>query len=181
MDKGVNLYLLLISFFDCTIIAVFSTIYPKKLLCLLVVNFVFHDRGHFRFNELLSDDSSVYEMPGLLYEKAVATLQHHDAITGTCSEKAAQSYVKLIGESIYQCEKLVSDGLVSLLWRDPDSYEETLQFCHGINETVCYVTENEEEVMCRRAASPIIAIASITCTLKLCFQAMLSASYARPA
>ncbi|XP_077531973.1 lysosomal alpha-mannosidase-like isoform X2 [Haemaphysalis longicornis] len=81
------------------------------------------------------------------FKKAVATLQHHDAITGTCSEKAAQSYVKLIGESIYQCEKLVSDGLVSLLWRDPDSYEETLQFCHGINETVCYVTENEEEFL----------------------------------
>lgn len=81
------------------------------------------------------------------FKKAVATIQHHDAITGTCSEKAAQSYIKLIGESIFQCEKLVSDGLLSLLWRNPDSYEEPLQFCHGINETVCYVTENEEKFL----------------------------------
>ncbi|KAL1425013.1 hypothetical protein MTO96_019592 [Rhipicephalus appendiculatus] len=80
-------------------------------------------------------------------ERAVATLQHHDAITGTCSEKAAQGYAKLIGDSIFQCEKVISDGIVSLMWRNPDSYDESLQFCHRLNETICYITENQNKFL----------------------------------
>lgn len=81
------------------------------------------------------------------FKRAVATLQHHDAITGTCSERAAQGYSKLVGDSMFQCEKVISDGIVSLLWRNPDSYDEPLQFCHRLNETICYITENEKKFL----------------------------------
>lgn len=83
----------------------------------------------------------------LKFKRAVATLQHHDAITGTCSKKVAQGYTKLIGDSISQCEKLISDGIVSLMWRNPDSNDELLQFCHKLNETICLIPENENKFL----------------------------------
>ncbi|KAH7982627.1 hypothetical protein HPB52_006179 [Rhipicephalus sanguineus] len=44
-------------------------------------------------------------------------------------------------------QKVISDGLVSLMWRNPDSYDESLQFCHRLNETICYITENENKFL----------------------------------
>ncbi|KAM7305717.1 lysosomal alpha-mannosidase [Ixodes scapularis] len=78
----------------------------------------------------------------LKFKQAVATMQHHDAVTGTSSEKVARDYAKMIGDSIFLCEKVISDGMVSSLWRNPESFDEPLQFCHRLNETVCFMTEN---------------------------------------
>ncbi|EEC17263.1 lysosomal alpha-mannosidase, putative [Ixodes scapularis] len=39
-------------------------------------------------------------------------------------------------------QKVISDGMVSSLWRNPESFDEPLQFCHRLNETVCFMTEN---------------------------------------
>ncbi|XP_064457872.1 lysosomal alpha-mannosidase-like isoform X2 [Ornithodoros turicata] len=78
------------------------------------------------------------------FRRAVATAQHHDAITGTSAEKVAQDYAKLLGNDIIQCEKVISDGLENLMWVNPDSTSVALQFCHRLNETICFLTENED-------------------------------------
>ncbi|CAN7993668.1 unnamed protein product, partial [Ixodes hexagonus] len=81
----------------------------------------------------------------LKFKKAVATMQHHDAISGTSSEKVARDYAKMIGDNIFLCEKVISDGIVGALWRNPDSFDEPLQFCHRLNETICFMSENVDK------------------------------------
>lgn len=80
--------------------------------------------------------------------EAVATLLHHDAITGTSMDDVAKNYTDILSDGIESCERLVSTTLVSLL--DPgilrtDELAKRLGFCHLLNQSDCkHTTANNK-------------------------------------
>lgn len=80
--------------------------------------------------------------------EAVATLQHHDGITGTCSRNAAGDYADMMHQGMKTCEPLISESLTFLLGprgREERGADKLLGFCHRLNESHCPHTESVRE------------------------------------
>ncbi|XP_077547805.1 lysosomal alpha-mannosidase-like [Haemaphysalis longicornis] len=80
--------------------------------------------------------------------EAVATLQHHDAITGTCTQHVAKDYANILYEGIKACERDIAASLVSLL--DPTvpavkEVAEGFHFCHLLNQSDCPPTQRQRK------------------------------------
>ncbi|XP_075730458.1 lysosomal alpha-mannosidase [Rhipicephalus microplus] len=80
--------------------------------------------------------------------EAVATLQHHDGITGTSTDDVAHDYALMLYKGIKECELVIASGLVSMMNPGvPSSMDVAKQmgFCHLLNQSTCPFTENERE------------------------------------
>ncbi|XP_077550620.1 lysosomal alpha-mannosidase-like [Haemaphysalis longicornis] len=80
--------------------------------------------------------------------EAVATMQHHDAITGTSTEDVAKDYAKMLYQGLISAEGLISKSLTSLLdLGGPAARRDAplLHFCHLLNESNCSYTESVRE------------------------------------
>ncbi|XP_037554958.2 lysosomal alpha-mannosidase-like [Dermacentor silvarum] len=80
--------------------------------------------------------------------EAVATVQHHDGVTGTCSYAADLDYTNRMNAGIEQCEGVISASLASLLnlgASDAGANEHQLHFCHRLNMSECQHTETQRE------------------------------------
>ncbi|XP_065303073.1 lysosomal alpha-mannosidase-like isoform X2 [Dermacentor albipictus] len=80
--------------------------------------------------------------------EAVATLQHHDGITGTSTEDVAHDYANILYKGIKRCELVIASGLVSMMNRGATPSTEVahqLGFCHLLNQSDCPLTEREHE------------------------------------
>ncbi|XP_077497608.1 lysosomal alpha-mannosidase-like [Amblyomma americanum] len=79
--------------------------------------------------------------------EAVATLQHHDGITGTCTDDVAQDYANMLYQGIKGCEKVISTSVTSLLnpgAANVDEIGNKLHFCHLLNQSDCEHTKETE-------------------------------------
>ncbi|CAN7938249.1 unnamed protein product, partial [Ixodes hexagonus] len=81
--------------------------------------------------------------------EAVATLQHHDGITGTSTNQVVLDYVDRLMRGITSCEATVGpDALWTLLSRSPEkppAEKGALVFCHLLNISQCEFTESKRE------------------------------------
>ncbi|XP_075526720.1 lysosomal alpha-mannosidase-like [Dermacentor variabilis] len=80
--------------------------------------------------------------------EAVATVQHHDGVTGTCSNTAAGDYTNRLLKGVDQCEGVISTSLASLLNLGASNAavnEHQLHFCHLVNQSECQLTETLRE------------------------------------
>ncbi|XP_077495268.1 lysosomal alpha-mannosidase-like [Amblyomma americanum] len=80
--------------------------------------------------------------------EAVATLLHHDGITGTSTTWVARDYANILYQGIAKCEAVISASLVSLL--DPDAPRgdeaaKLMRFCHLLNQSDCLHTSAENQ------------------------------------
>lgn len=93
--------------------------------------------------------------------EAVATLQHHDGITGTCTDDVAQDYARMLHKGIKGCEKVISASVASLM--DPgaatlNDIGKKLHFCHLLNQSDCqYTNETEFRLIVYNPASVSVA------------------------
>ncbi|XP_049275809.1 lysosomal alpha-mannosidase [Rhipicephalus sanguineus] len=81
--------------------------------------------------------------------EAVATLQHHDGITGTSTDDVAHDYALILYKGIKECELVIASGLASMMDPgDPSSMGVAKQmgFCHLLNQSCCSFTENKQQV-----------------------------------
>nr|XP_054924725.1 lysosomal alpha-mannosidase-like [Dermacentor andersoni] len=80
--------------------------------------------------------------------EAVATVQHHDGITGTSTEDVAHDYANILYQGIKRCELVIASGLVSMMNPGATPSIEVahqLGFCHLLNQSDCPLTEREHE------------------------------------
>ncbi|XP_077497607.1 lysosomal alpha-mannosidase-like [Amblyomma americanum] len=80
--------------------------------------------------------------------EAVATLQHHDGITGTCSETVAKDYANRLYQGIQECERVISASVLSLMNSGNAEFfdhSDRLRFCHLLNQSDCYPTLIEKQ------------------------------------
>ncbi|XP_064486657.1 lysosomal alpha-mannosidase-like isoform X2 [Ornithodoros turicata] len=79
-------------------------------------------------------------------QEAVATAQHHDAITGTSTDLVALDYIARLTKGIDQCEVAMKASLSFLLSSsktNPNPIPFT--FCHNLNISQCRFTEKNRE------------------------------------
>ena len=72
----------------------------------------------------------------------MGVLQHHDAVSGTAKQHVTFDYVERLAKGIAECDKVVAQGLQSLLSKTSTDHPPKAQFCHLLNITQCQVTEN---------------------------------------
>ncbi|XP_064486653.1 lysosomal alpha-mannosidase-like isoform X2 [Ornithodoros turicata] len=77
-------------------------------------------------------------------KEAVATLQHHDAITGTSKSAVVQDYALLLSKGIADCQELISDAIMLMMYPEDKEPRQTLQFCHSLNMSHCRVSEEKD-------------------------------------
>ncbi|XP_006898920.1 PREDICTED: lysosomal alpha-mannosidase-like [Elephantulus edwardii] len=64
--------------------------------------------------------------------EAMAVLQHHDAVTGTCTQFVADDYARQLAEGWEICEVVLSNALTQL-----SGSKENFTFCQKLNISVC--------------------------------------------
>ncbi|XP_064486663.1 lysosomal alpha-mannosidase-like [Ornithodoros turicata] len=79
-------------------------------------------------------------------KEAVATLQHHDGITGTCTDTVAQDYMSILMNGIQECEFAMKNSISFLLRLNKSSPNAIpFTFCHNLNISQCPFTEKNKE------------------------------------
>ncbi|XP_057565725.1 lysosomal alpha-mannosidase [Hippopotamus amphibius kiboko] len=71
--------------------------------------------------------------------EAMAVLQHHDAVSGTCRQHVANDYARQLAEAWSPCEVLMSNALAQLSGSKKD-----FVFCRKLNISVCPLTQTAE-------------------------------------
>jgi lysosomal alpha-mannosidase len=75
----------------------------------------------------------------------LAILQHHDAITGTSSQKTAEDYYKRLFNATKSCEEVVNRAYLKLLPKEDSNKTANKQIvCDTLNITECSVSENNQ-------------------------------------
>ncbi|XP_013794380.1 lysosomal alpha-mannosidase-like isoform X2 [Limulus polyphemus] len=94
----------------------------------------------------LSTLSGVQNDDIIFLKRAVAVLQHHDAITGTEQEHVAKDYIKQLYFGIEKCQEIIGESLKTLQFGNA-SVDGGYKYCENLNESSCYVTEYNEKVI----------------------------------
>ncbi|CAN8008180.1 unnamed protein product [Ixodes pacificus] len=79
-----------------------------------------------------------------LLDEAVAMAQHHDAITGTCTEPVAKDFGDIVSRAYTACEKVMALGVEALITvgANRNLYP---TFCHLLNQSECFASEGYEK------------------------------------
>ncbi|XP_071107653.1 lysosomal alpha-mannosidase-like [Haliotis cracherodii] len=78
-------------------------------------------------------------------KKAVALLQHHDAITGTEKQHVTDDYNKMLSEGERACQYVVNTAYRKLLTEKTRKLP-TQHFCNRLNISVCQITETADKL-----------------------------------
>jgi len=84
-------------------------------------------------------------------KEAVALMQHHDAITGTCKQYVADDYHDILSKGMYAAQQLLSDSLALLMKKS--SYPSSsytmiknspprMEICSTLNVSKCAISED---------------------------------------
>ncbi|XP_064486677.1 lysosomal alpha-mannosidase-like [Ornithodoros turicata] len=79
-------------------------------------------------------------------KEAVATLQHHDGITGTSKELVVLDYVQSLWRGIQECEAVIRGTFALMMDANQFAFTpERFRFCHLLNISECEFTERNSK------------------------------------
>ncbi|XP_070185670.1 lysosomal alpha-mannosidase-like [Littorina saxatilis] len=79
--------------------------------------------------------------------KAMAVMQHHDAITGTEKQHVSDDYNHMVSEGMLQCQSVISEAYNKMLETPEERRHYQFSFCPELNISSCPPTENGGKVV----------------------------------
>ncbi|VDP14015.1 unnamed protein product [Soboliphyme baturini] len=97
--------------------------------------------------ELASNGEMKHEEDVATLRRALAIVQHHDAITGTSTQAVTENYYSMLIEGIEKCQDVLNNAWMetaaSTFIHEPVPYQ---TFCNLINCSVCRVSQESSKV-----------------------------------